>query len=283
MRKLNMMWTMVRSVFIKGIVQWRLLMAFGTALILIHRSMGFVAADMEMYGVQNIHWLEMAATLYANTDITSLVVLAILVWMSDAPFFNQSEVFVVQRTGRWPWMITRLLYAIGGSGLFLLMEGIFITLWGLPHAGAEQLSPMFYSRCIFYDPTMVMPPAYAAGVGFLLNWMSVSIFVLLMFAINMRRSRGVGLAVTALYWGFDLIFQFTMIKSDLKWLMFSPTFSKSLTSVVTKFANAGGGPTLTEAVLVMGGMLLILLTVILLLTPGYPFPFVKSREGKITD
>ena len=148
----------------------------------------------------------------------------------------------------------------------------------LPLAGAAKLSEIFWNGDV---PLKPVPVGWIFGVSFLLNWLSTSLYVLLMFAVNMR-TPGTGLAVSLIYWGFDQLVDFLVIRNGRQ-MIFSPFSLRSILNLSTKYVPSPGAVTLTEAFAVLIGVNVVLIAAILLLTPGYPFPFVKRRQGRTTD
>ena len=268
---------MIKSIFFKSVMQWRFALAILVMLIFANDRVQVLIMDINAVGLESVHWLEPAASMFTQT-LSGFATIAILIWLCDAPFFNQNEMMVVHRTGRWNWILGRIAYALMGTGAVLAVQSIFITLRALPYLGGGELSEIFYyAAAVMPQP---LPPVWAAGMGFLLNWMSTSIFVLLMFAINMRYSQGIGLVVAVMTWGMDVLFDWNF---GYEFAFLSPTTMKSVLNLSGKYLADDVLPSMTEAFLIMGGAIALLIAIILLLTPGYPFPFVKSRQGRTTD
>ena len=277
-------WTMLRCMIFKGFVQWRFLAALIVMIVMTDTVPPFIQAIMETGEVSGMHFLEPAILTFSGF-VSEVYMVMVLIWMCDAPFFDQNEVLVVQRTNRWQWIATRILYVLIGIAVFIAIQTAYVTLRCLPYAtpGYDMLSENYYGASSVVPEDPVIPVMWAFWVNFLLNWMAACIYVLLMFAINMRHNHTVGMATGIAYWTFDTVLGLNLMGINSAAAYLSPWRLKSLMLLASRYTPESIGPTVTEAFLVMGGVMIALIIAILLLTPGYAFPFMKVKQGRISE
>lgn len=285
MGKCKGVFTMVRSIFLKSIIQWR----FAVAVMLLQLFAVDYSQSLASDVMSGFHVFEPAGMFFMGS--TGIVVsLAVVFWLSDAPFFDQWEVLVLNRTGKWKWMAVHLGYAILGCLVFTILEAVVITLLSLPYVDwLLQAHSRDFSEAASNGFWGMLQPKNSTPLWFfctqlLMHWLGSCVFVLIMFAVNMRYSRSYGLCIAVLMWGFSEFMGIMGVNTPMQALLM-PTNNMTLHNFISRIAAATGVgvPPLWMGIACNVGYIVILIAVILLLTPGYPFPFVKSRQGRTTD
>lgn len=158
---------------------------------------------------------------YSSDPVKKLILLAgILFLFSDAPFINKNQPYVIIRSKRRPWVLGQILYIIMAAAvyfLFLMTVSILALLpdvtfatngWGKivntlaqTNAGAQIHLQFGIQKEItsFYSPFM------ASALDFLLNWSAACFFGLLLFIMNLKFGRKIGLAVGGVLLFWDLL------------------------------------------------------------------------------
>lgn len=180
--------------------------------------------------------------------------LGALFLFSDAPFYKESHLFVVVRTGKGKWIRGQILYVFMGSFLYVAMvmgltalaiaptATLFADGWGsvastmaYTNAGDTiRLSFAFSEKIIGY-----MPVVQAMGLSFLLEWIAVSILGLLMLASGIALPHRIGLLAGGLLCFLDV---FVANLLPYFYLHFSP-FSMARLKVLDYSGGASVYPT----------------------------------------
>lgn len=158
---------------------------------------------------------------FSSDPVKQLILLSGVIFLfSDAPFINKSQPYVIIRSKRSSWVLGQILYVILASAVYFLIlmcASILILLpnatfatdgWGKiintlaqTNAGA-QINLQFN---IAEKITSFYSPLEAFGLSFLLNWSIASFLGLLMFIINLKFNRMLGLVVGATVLFLDLL------------------------------------------------------------------------------
>lgn len=279
MDKLHVVPTIFRNLLVKTLIQWRavvmLLVALPYAYIMIQ------GAILEL-GVP-VHPVEPFMALMGGSG-GSILVLCLLVLLSDAPFFDRNEALVAPRVGRWRWLFVRLGYLLAMCALFLAFLAILCLLLALPAMDWRASSLSEATAMAFMVEAVevaAMPPWWAFGCTFLLSWLGLAFFALLMFAVNMRYNQGMGLSVSFGLWVFSE-FYFFMLSTGGRDAWLSPLYSMLFFNQKTRYGGLAGVP-LGFSLIYLGALALVLIAIIMALTPGYPFPFVKGKDSGLNE
>ncbi len=171
----------------------------------------------------------------SSDPVKQLILLSGVVFLfSDAPFINKCQPYVIIRSKRSSWVLGQILYIIMASAIYyliLMCASILILLpnttfatdgWGKiintlaqTNAGAQIHLQFGVSEKI----TAFYSPFTAFGLSFLLNCSIASFLGLLMFVINLKFNRMIGLIVGATVLFFDLL---TINMLPYKFYHFSP-------------------------------------------------------------
>ncbi|MGB8455954.1 MAG: hypothetical protein WCD89_27020 [Anaerocolumna sp.] len=158
---------------------------------------------------------------FSNDPVKQLILLAGIVFLfSDAPFINKNQPYIIIRSKRIPWVLGQILYIIMASAiyfLFLMLISILVLLpygtfatdgWGkiintLAQTDAGRQINLQFG--ITKEITTFYSPWEAFGLSFLLNWGVACFLGLLMFVINLKFNRMLGLVVGGVILSFDLL------------------------------------------------------------------------------
>lgn len=271
MHSLKIILRLAGNLFRGEFLQWRTQIALLLTLPVLYMC--------RMEGAEGLHMVEPFVSAWSWAFGASSLTLCLLVIQSAAPFFHRNESFIAPRAGRWPWMCARVLYLLAMSALFLLFTWLGAVLlnfdaidWG---AGALSQMGLDSVSGTSYDLTQI-PPWPCFAWTFLLNWLYISSFSLLIFALNLRMSQGVGVAVAmGLCGGLNILSSIGANVWGMNPLWFPTPHTRYLTHDLYR---AGVGlPTLPESLAYLGGLVLLLLVIIALLIPGYSFACSKNR------
>jgi len=180
-------------------------------------------------------------------------------------------------------ILISLLYR-DGCALAFLIPSVMLFMLGLLGVREKPKKGTLFAKEGFAVVTLI----WLFFTLFFMNWLGTCIFVLVTFAVNLRLKRGVGLGVGVGFWGVCEGWSFWVIM-NMKWAFVAPTNNMTLRFNISKltFQPAVQG----ESILMYAWVgvvynilwLAALVAVILLLTPGYQFPFVKQRQNRFTD
>lgn len=233
----------------------------------------FVWKDVEVIGdltvITGIRTNPLIFPFFSDDPVKQLILLAGIVFLfSDAPFLNKNQPFIVIRSKRIPWVIGQILYIVMASAVYffvlmlvsiltLLPNGTFATDgWGKiintlcqTNAGSQINLQFGISKEIlsFYEPFE------AFTLSFLLNWGVAAFIGLILFLINLKFSRMIGLVVAGGLLFFDLLV--TNVLSPT-WYHFSPVSLSRLG--VLDAMEVSQFPTISYAFLFFGISILVL-------------------------
>ncbi|HHV09001.1 MAG TPA: hypothetical protein GXX75_01830 [Clostridiales bacterium] len=158
---------------------------------------------------------------FSNDPVKQLILLAGIVFLfSDAPFINKNQPYIIIRSKRIPWVLGQILYIVMAGAiyfLFLMLVSILVLLpyatfatngWGkIIHTLAQtdmgaQIKLQFG---ITKEITAFYSPFEAFGLSFLLNWGVACFLGLVLFVINLKFNRMLGLAAGGVILFFDLL------------------------------------------------------------------------------
>ncbi|MCB8818087.1 hypothetical protein [Desulfosporosinus shakirovi] len=197
-----------------------------------------------------------------------MLMLGIVLLFCDAPFIDAHQPYVIIRSGKTNWLLGQISYIMLASALYFLFI-VFVSvlmllpnltfsfewgkIWGtlaLTNAGNQFkiILPVSYQLQLNYTPIAAM------AWSFLLNWLIGTFLGLLIFVLNMRFTREIGVIVSSAlaflpYFCFD-------VNSFLLFRL-SPVSWASLGILDTTHTTAL--PSITYAVSVLIGLNLILI------------------------
>lgn len=158
---------------------------------------------------------------FSSDPIKQLILLAGIVFLfSDAPFINKNQPYIIIRSKRIPWVLGQILYILMASAIyfmFLMLVSVLVLLpygtfatngWGKiiqtlakTDLGAQIKLQFGITKKI----TIFYSPWEAFGISFLLNWGVACLLGLLLFLINLKFNRMIGLVVGGVILFFDLL------------------------------------------------------------------------------
>lgn len=158
---------------------------------------------------------------FSSDPVKQLILLAGIVFLfSDAPFINKNQPYIIIRSKRIPWVLGQILYIVMASAIYFLILMCVSVLVLLPYAtfatngwgkivntlaqtdaGAQIHLQFGVTKEIitFYSPFE------AFGLSFLLNWGVGCFLGLIMFVINLKFNRRLGLVVAGVILFFDIL------------------------------------------------------------------------------
>ncbi|MFU0827030.1 MAG: ABC transporter permease [Lachnoclostridium sp.] len=216
---------MVKKVFciaVYSIRQWisnpRIICLFILMGIYVWNDISAIGSLTRMTGIRTN---PLAFPFFSSDPVKQLILLAGIIFLfSDAPFISKNQPYLIIRSKRIPWVMGQILYIGMASAIYflaLMLVSILVLLpygtfatdgWGKilntlaqTNAGAQINLQFGITREIitFYSPWE------AFGLSFLLNWYIGCFFGLLLFEINLKFNRMLGLIVSGGILFFDLL------------------------------------------------------------------------------
>jgi hypothetical protein len=169
----------------------------------------------------------------SDFHMQSIFMLGVILLFCDAPFIDDSEPYVIIRSGRYVWASGQVIYIawssliyvlflVTASFLFLLPSAYISDGWGkaigtlsLTDAAVQFNIPLMMSPRIVHLYT----PIQAMALSFILTWMMSAIIGLLMFVLNSYINRAAG-AIAAC--GMVMFNYFIYNLLPQQWYSFSP-------------------------------------------------------------
>lgn len=185
----------------------------------------FVWNDFEVIGnltgMTGIKTNPLIFPFFSSDPVKQLILLAGIVFLfSDAPFINKNQPYIIIRSKRIPWVLGQILYIVMASAiyfLFLMLVSILVLLpygtfatngWGKIIQTLAQTDVGAQIKLQFgitKEITTFYSPFEAFGLSFLLNWGVACFLGLLLFVINMKFNRMLGLVAAGVILFFDLL------------------------------------------------------------------------------
>ena len=151
-----------------------------------------------------------------NLDI---LYFALILLFCDAPFFDEQFPYVCMRAGRFVWVVGQILYIIFASLVYTAVSYLFCLLFCLPNLSfsigwgkilrmmsmplSKDFAQTYLTGVMANDSGInvmsLYTPLQATLFTLLLMWLAGIFLGLLMFAINLHASRGVGSLVAAFF------------------------------------------------------------------------------------
>lgn len=154
--------------------------------------------------------------LFINNMVKIFFYFGVILLFCNAPFVDEQQMYVLQRTGRKSWFLGQMLYIVAASALYFLYVYLVSVAEFVPYVGFSlewekvivELAQNSIGSTVGLPRAVVQSftPVQAVILSYLIN---VSLAVLLgfvIFYVNLWKSRGYGVAV-AIFWVFltDLI------------------------------------------------------------------------------
>lgn len=158
--------------------------------------------------------------LSSNTVYQLIIFLGVLFLFSDAPFIDKNQPYIIIRSKRTIWALGQILHVIMlSASYFLILMGISILVvlpyatlatdgWGkLVNTLAQTNLDVQVGMTFDFSKQIVSlyAPLEAFLYCFLLNWGMASFLGLLIFAINMKFSKMIGILIGLSVLLFDLL------------------------------------------------------------------------------
>jgi hypothetical protein len=158
---------------------------------------------------------------YSGDPVKKLILLAGVIFLfSDAPFINKNQPYIIIRSKRVTWVLGQILYIVMAGAvyfLFLMSVSILALLpdatfatdgWGkIVHTLAQTNAgaQIHLQFGITKEITTFYSPFEAFALSFLLNWGAACFLGLLLFAINLKFNRMIGLVAGGVILFSDLL------------------------------------------------------------------------------
>lgn len=183
--------------------------------------------------------------LFSNGIVSLLLTLALVLFLCDAPFLDQQQVFVLLRTGRYKWAMGQILYVVFASFVYFFIIFLLSILLMLPYSqpGAdwgkviETLSRAgssytFGAISFSFSVVSSYTAVTATLLSFALMW-GVGIFLgLFLFLANLWLGKPLGVGIAT---GFVLLppmFHFDMV---YRYLHLSPVSWGNLSLILSGY------------------------------------------------
>jgi hypothetical protein len=175
----------------------------------------------------------MAAYFLSDAQVTMMAGLGLLLLLFDAPYTDETQRYIITRTGRGAWGRGQLLYVAVATVMylaaFLVMLLAFQWPWtdwsggwsrGLIALAGEGYYEI-YDTMIEYDPWLieVYAPVQALSLSLALHALAYLVLALVQYAVNVLGGGRVGFLLAAAPLVFDSVIEEFF---DVPWYYFSP-------------------------------------------------------------
>lgn len=158
---------------------------------------------------------------FLGSEVYQLIVgLGILFLFANAPFLDELQLYVFQRTGRRLWVTGQILYVLAATAVYLIALAVFsliiiapVATWDTEGWG-KIVSTLAYTNAAssihlnFLIPEKVITetmPLSALGIQLVLEYLALAVIGLLAFAINLFSPYKIGLYLGGIVCLFDLL------------------------------------------------------------------------------
>ena len=199
--------------------------------------------------------------------VTSVIALACMALLLDAPCADELQRYLMLRTGRKEWAKGQIAYCMGVAAVYMTAFVLIASLYCLPYldktfAWGEGMRYMYedggfmiYDSLLEYDPWL--PRAYSAVGAAVLQWalhiLMLAVLGMLLMNVNLYIDRRAGFAVVAAPVGFDLMVQEYFSESTY---YFSPLTLCRLSGL--DYGDEMGRPSVLAAFLVLTAAMVLL-------------------------
>lgn len=156
-----------------------------------------------------------------SSEVNQLILaICFLFLLSDAPFMNEAQLFVIQRTGRLPWVLGQVLYVMLSAAIFLAVLALIVLIVIAPyatfscHGWGKVVTTLAYTDAgqqlhlaIPFSAKIIesLEPAQALLLELLLEYLALAFVGLLMFVINLVSSTKIGLYASGFVCLYDIL------------------------------------------------------------------------------
>lgn len=227
------------------------------------------------------HIVQVPATLWVfpylalDPRLLSMIMLGIVFLFCDAPFIDSHQPYVIIRSGKQNWLLGQIAYIMLASAiyflfiflvsvLFLLPNITFSSEWGkvLGTLGITDAGNQFnVSLGISYALQHNYSPIAAMAWSLLMAWLVGTFLGLLIFVLNMRFTREIGVVVST-----ALVFlqYFCFVVGGFLLYSLSPVSWANLNMLDTTHTSALPSVTYAVSALISLSLILILLAALLM-------------------
>lgn len=163
----------------------------------------------------NVQLMEMKANvmilpfLQSQNYFMKMVFLGIVYFYSDVPFMEREQIFMFMRLGKWRWGRRNLSYIVGSAFILtvllalisiaeVLAVGEFALSWDAAYKTIALTSGENMSFSINYHIMHAFAPLTLFMLTLLLDWIVITIFGMLMYAISLFGYRTAASVIAAL-------------------------------------------------------------------------------------
>ncbi len=180
-----------------------------------------------------LNWPGMATYFLSDAQITMMAGLGLLMLLFDAPFTDETQRYIIARTGRGAWGRGQLMYVMLASAaylaVFLLALLLFQSPWtdwsggwsnGLAALAKEGYYEI-YDTMIEYDPWLMdaYAPVQALSLSLSLHALAFLSLALIQYVVNVLGGGRIGFLLAAAPLLFDSVIEEFF---DVPWFYFSP-------------------------------------------------------------
>lgn len=218
-----------------------------------------------MLQVENLKlgWPGMTAYFFSDAQITMMAGLMGLMLLFDVPLTDETQRYIIARTGRGAWGRGQVLYTVAMSALYLAVVALALLLFQLPWAewssgwsgGLEGLvkNGLYeqYDTMLDYDPWVMdaYAPIQAMGLTLALHALAYASLALTQFAVNVRFGSRLGFLAASAPLLFDAVIEEFF---GTEAFYFSPVTLSRLTTL--DYGDGMGRPPVWYAFVVLTGL-----------------------------
>lgn len=167
--------------------------------------------------------------IFTNNMRKIFLYFGVILLFCNAPFVDEQQMYVLHRSGRKNWFLGEILYIMLASALYFFFIYLVSIAEFFPYVGFStewekilvELSQNRNGNSILVSPEIIrnFTPFQAMALAYLINVALAILLGLVIFYVNLWKSRGYGVAV-ALFWVFfaELAESFCIIMSALLYL-----------------------------------------------------------------
>ena len=255
---------------VKGVLGWRYAGGLAVLLGLLSMSAGTM--------LPGLHPAQPIIQAFAGERMLVPLAACILLMLSDAPFYGNSDAFLLPRTGRYGWALSRIAYLPLATALALLAGAAWTMVLNLDKSdwGAAILAPSPSIYTLAELPNAAIPPGFALWSALGLAWLYCTLWAYVMMAVNLAANRGAGIGFALLGMILDYLVHFYLWLPALHYV--SP-INNAAFSAHNLFGLAPSQPTVGYSLCYLGFLCLALALGILWAAPRLQFNGEKSRES----
>ncbi len=208
-------------------------------------------------------WAGIMTYLLTDSQVTMMAGLGLLMLLFDAPFLDETQRYIITRTGRGAWGRGQVAYVVGMSFLYVAAFSLVQLLFQLPWtdwtgAWSPGVTALvkdglyeIYDTMLDYDPWLVdvFTPLQGMGLGLALHFLAFSVLALTQYAVNITLGNRLGFMVAAAPLLFDSVVE-EFFSEPVYY--FSPVTLSRLTAL--DYGDEMGRPPIWYAFAVLGAL-----------------------------